>query len=178
MCWHSWSRCEHCRASCPGPWWHSVPVMPLEPWMKPPQQFWQASRSPACEETSFPSPHFSCNKIHPPKPPGLSLELSTGDTGDGKVLEAAKQEKSRISLSSCGFELQAAHLGLRNSLQLWFRACLKQAVDIQRVPASWFQGLAALEGVTGLCASSAALRDTSSSSSHGPEVLLSVPVYL
>lgn len=59
----------------------------------------------------------------------------------------------------CGFELQAAHLALRTALQLWFGACLKQAVEIQRVSACWIQDLAALEGVTGLCAPSAALRD-------------------
>lgn len=74
-------------------------------------------------------------------------------------MEAAKQEKSRIFLPRCGFELQAAHLALRTALQLWFGACLKQAVDIQRVSACWIQDLAALEGVTGLCAPSAALRD-------------------
>lgn len=85
MCWHSWSRCEHCRASCPGPWWLSVPVMPLEPWGNPPQQFWQASRSPACEGTSFPPPHLPCNKIHPPQPPGQSLQLEMARFGSSKA---------------------------------------------------------------------------------------------
>lgn len=154
----------------------AVPVPPLEPLAE--DESWEASRFSACERTSFPPPRFPCTKIHPLRSPGPSSWLRTGGAGDGKVLEAAGREKSRISVPSCGFELQAAPLALRNALQLWFRAGLRQAVDIQRIPACWIWDLAALEGWAGLCAPSTALRDTSSSSSHGPEVLFSVPVYL
>lgn len=131
MCCHSWGRCERCRAPALDRGGTAVPVPPLGPFAE--DKSWEASHFSTCEGTSFPPSRFPCTKIHPLKYPRPSLQLRTGDTAGGKVLEAAGQEECRISLPSCGFELQAAPLVLRNALQLWFRACLKQAADTQRI---------------------------------------------